>query len=165
MDWFFRDHCTLLATPDRSRNHIRVTSGSFPGTLPGHSRATPGPLQACEQKSSFCSFLSKIIREWIFWFEINFSEWNLFLDTFSIPAKIAAKRYSCKTIRGRGKNTKFPKRHLLWNSLTKQLRQLSDWMCRKRKWTSEMLNLCKWWWWGGGCKDGADVTFQNNFLF
>ena len=28
-----------------------------------------------------------------------------------------------------------------------------------------MLNLCKWWWWGGGCKDVADVTFQNNFLF
>ena len=24
-----------------------------------------------------------------------------------------------------------------------------------------MLNLCKWW--GGGCKDGAEVTFQNNF--
>ena len=42
---------------------------------------------------------------------------------------------------------------------------MSDWMCRKRKWTSEMLNLCKWWWWDGGCKDRADVTFQKKFLF
>ena len=38
-------------------------------------------------------------------------------------------------------------------------------MCRKRKWTSEMLNFCKWWWWCGVWQDRADVTFQNNFLF
>ena len=37
-------------------------------------------------------------------------------------------------------------------------------MCRKGKWTCEMLNGGGRWW-VGGAKDGADITFKNNFLF